>query len=283
MPAWAENLKCSVDAVTKGQMSLSSSLSAMSAKLATNAASSFQWKKEGLKRQYDVAAMVSQRIEAGEEAFQAGQHAAGLKFVSEGKDILIQHMHCLKIADASPGGWDTVNEYLASPLAMDDEDDKRIKRAEKAALDKIKERTESRKSHNSRASLYSPYPRNARNPRESREADYDTYTDRDRLADQKEYRSLSSQKSLSNTQQPTFIPHNQRQRNSGPRDVCYFCGAKGHWADTCPEKRSQQNRVSKIHIYSRQFAKTATRFFCIHHSLIFAHMNSHIGVHCCSC
>ena len=37
----------------------------------------------------------------------------------------------IKIADKSPGGWDTVKEYQADSVASDTEDEKKLKRAEK--------------------------------------------------------------------------------------------------------------------------------------------------------
>lgn len=45
----------------------------------------------------------------------------------------------IKIADKSPGGWDTVKEYQTDSVASDSQDEKKLKRAEKRALEKIKD------------------------------------------------------------------------------------------------------------------------------------------------
>jgi hypothetical protein len=40
----------------------------------------------------------------------------------------------IRIADGSPGGWDTVRSYEANPIASDPEDDAKIIKAENRAL-----------------------------------------------------------------------------------------------------------------------------------------------------
>ena len=60
---------------------------------------SIQWKKDGLRRQYDVAEKVVNKLTAAEVSFKAGQNDAALEFISKGKDILLERQHCLRIAD----------------------------------------------------------------------------------------------------------------------------------------------------------------------------------------
>lgn len=44
----------------------------------------------------------------------------------------------LRIVDSSPGGWDTVSNYITNPIANDSEDDSKINKAENKAIKKRK-------------------------------------------------------------------------------------------------------------------------------------------------
>ena len=239
MPSWALSITSSVDALTKCQAMISSSLNEVTSKLSSSSNSSYQWKKEGLKRQYDVTEQAVQHLKAAEVAYHANQLSSGHKLLQDGMKILLERMHCLQIADSSPGGWDTVNEYLASPLAIDDEDDRRIKRAEKHAMEKKKEREEARKPAFLRRSQVSPYTRDRQERQE-----LPTHSIHQPDRSYSNYRASNAHKSLSNVHQPSYFQSEPRSKFSGAKDVCYFCGQKGHWADTCPEKRNTFNKVS---------------------------------------
>jgi hypothetical protein len=60
------------------------------------------------------------------------------KYIRRSITALRKRNKCLRIAEDSPFGWATVDEYLRSDLASDDEDDKKLKRAETAAEAKLK-------------------------------------------------------------------------------------------------------------------------------------------------
>ena len=131
---------------TPFKLALSDSISEFKNKIESSSVSQYQWKKAGLRKQFEVTDQFGKKFGAAEMSLKAGQVDATLKFIHQGKKLTDERLHCLKIADSSPGGWETVNEYLASSLARDDEDDRRIKRAEKLAMENLKEKTEAIKT-----------------------------------------------------------------------------------------------------------------------------------------
>ena len=72
------------------------------------------------------------------EQFLSGNQDKGMSSIDSGFKLLNHRMRCLKITDSSPAGWETVKEYVSSPLSINDEDDKRLKSAEKIATERLK-------------------------------------------------------------------------------------------------------------------------------------------------
>jgi hypothetical protein len=105
-------------------------------------ASSFVWKSRGNEAQHTHSCSVLNNwIETG-TALETEDIQLAKDFVRAGINSAILRNKCCKIADKSPAGWATVEEYLSEGVAADDDDDKKIRRSETTALDKKKRRLE---------------------------------------------------------------------------------------------------------------------------------------------
>ena len=119
----------------------------------------------------------------------------------------------IKMADRSPAGWATVEEYLSDELASDSEDEKRIRSAEARA---IRKRTMKKSDHISTSSTITSAPGRPPSGRPS-------------LQGQKIYSPFYSQQNNRGSR-----PENQQRRN-----MCFGCGQVGHWRIACPNLKPQ--------------------------------------------
>ena len=118
------------------------------------------------------------------------------------KDTVKYRVKLIRIADQEEGGWETVRAYERSSLADDEDDDRRIKDAVATAKRKLSEKSKSMGK-------------------------------RQRL-------NLHRSESPSNHYEDTFGPSNQFAETSqylaDPGDLCFRCGAPGHWSNDCPNR-----------------------------------------------
>ena len=181
------------------------------------------WKKDGLKRQFEIASNVVVKMTTARAALTTRQYQRADVLMEEGLKILQERIKELKIADASEAGWETVNVYRSHPLADNAADDKKIRRAERIAKERLAAR--SRK------------PRPSREPYQRR---YDNWQNRDGYnRENRSFRSTGSMKSQDQYQRNGYTPQRRDNYQADPkRSICFYCGQEGHWQNACPRKNA---------------------------------------------
>ena len=166
--------------------------------------SGLSWKKEGLKKQFDIAQSIVTKCQKAMSALRLQDGAAAKKQLQLGIDILSERMKELRIADSSDAGWETVNVYRSHPVADDSDDDRRIRKAEKLAKEKMQAKSRRNKPNR----RFNPYRR--------------PYFANDSFQPRSfPYRSFGSARSQDNAQRNTYVPDRRRSGNS---NLCFFCG-----------------------------------------------------------
>ena len=94
----------------------------------------FKWK--GNEEQFEFNQDLLDSIDDLRDLIEVGSVNRSSTVLEELKAKLDKRQKMLKLADRSPGGWDTVREYLSDDLADDSADEKRIRNAENQAVKK---------------------------------------------------------------------------------------------------------------------------------------------------
>lgn len=168
---------------------------------------SYQFKFSENEKQFELNADLDDDITTIVRAAEAKDHAKIKDFCRNVRNKIHKRNNCIKLAEKSPGGWDTVKEYMSDDLASDTEDEKRIRQAETRAVRKRKLRKQEnsqRRQNTRRAAPSAIFP----NPSSSGTAT----------------------NSWSN-----FRPYNKISTGPRPTDFCFGCNEQGHWRRNCPK------------------------------------------------
>ena len=141
----------------------------------------------------------------------------------------------LKIADSSPHGWSTVAEYETKPFTSDEADDTKLKKAEKSAADKQALKAQERKNKQAR---FSPYNQNQQNFYRNNQNEY-------KQDEGNSYRAFGGFKNNNMYRTSTVGLRQPMPRININNDLCYNCGGRGHWANTCTEKKAEPEQQQK--------------------------------------
>lgn len=166
---------------------------------------SYQFKFKGNQKQFEFNEQLSADFKKIERASQSGNLNSIQETCQNAQKELHKRNKCIKMADKSPAGWDTVNEYLSDELASDSEDEKRMRYAENRALRARKLR---RQSNNPRRVQVSRQPTS---PPIRYSAPAATVT------------SVTANDSF----------RGFRKYTAKPTDICFACSQPGHWRRDC--------------------------------------------------
>lgn len=114
------------------------------------------WKNPGNKIQFKFNADIKEQLTQLKWSIDNNKIQYAEELIEKTVDKVNNRNKLIRIADTSEGGWETVKEYTANPLASDSDDESKIRKAENRAVKKKKDKSLASKkgSGNGR---YNPY------------------------------------------------------------------------------------------------------------------------------
>lgn len=180
------------------------------------------WRREGNKIQFSFNADLLDVVTQTKWAIDNKKEEYASELLLDIEKKLSQRNKLIKLADSSEGGWETVRQYEAHPIASDSDDDTRITRAETRALRKRK-RTQDKFKKSTRFASGNP------NPGFGIGAPFGMYAGTP-------FASFTGNMAGGG---PLHGPRQRFRPPNQPGGSCFSCGAFNHYRRDCPFNRSE--------------------------------------------
>ena len=228
-----QEMRFEIESMKKQNREQQAEMVFLKSKVVAKDAVDYQWKKEGNRKQYELIHRFIGQVNQAKDKYRYN----GLQKGDQELDLLVANMNerikMLRIADTSPHGWQTVQEYEVNPIAKDDADDQKLRRAERAAQEKIAQRNQERRNKQGR---FQPYGGQGNN-----RPHYSSYNNEGAAQGSQGYRSYGGFKSQNSFKTSTVVQDKQTPKRNINNDICFQCGSRGHWANHCPERKQMED------------------------------------------
>ncbi|KAJ8310939.1 hypothetical protein KUTeg_011507 [Tegillarca granosa] len=122
---------------------------------------SYKFNKKGNQKQYKANAKVYQKLKETDALLKEDsvvdlKTKAAQEMIAEGISLIQHRQKLIKMADSSPMGWMTAEEYEMNSIADDSDDEKKIQKAENSAVRKSKLKIQKKFGRFNRTQPYKP-------------------------------------------------------------------------------------------------------------------------------